>query len=74
MTMTKHYSIGYEPHQEECFTLPLLNDLSRCSANNWRCRYAIPAGSSGVYCCHPNHSDFRLTANIDSPRQVAAPV
>ena len=72
MTMTKHYSSGYEPHQEECFTEPLKNNLSRCSTTNWRCRYAIPAGSSGVYCYHPNHSDFRVKANADVPRNIPA--
>lgn len=59
---------GSEPNTKQCRTERIVDDLSRCLANNAKCKYALPAGSTSTYCLHPAHGDFENTVFLDTPR------
>lgn len=52
---------GSEPNLDACTTEFLVDDFSRCLANNSACKYAIPAGSTSSYCIHPDHARLHST-------------
>jgi hypothetical protein len=52
---------GSEPNLNACATEVLVDDFSRCLANNSACRYAIPAGSTSSYCIHHDHARLHRT-------------
>jgi len=58
-----------EPNFDNCRTERIVDGLSRCLANNSKCKYALPAGSTTTYCMHGDNSNFQSTAILDAPQQ-----
>ena len=58
-----------EPNLDACRTERIVDGLSRCLANNSKCRYSLPAGSTTTYCMHRDNSNFKSTAILDAPQQ-----
>ncbi len=47
---------GLEPDTNKCCTEEITSDLYRCTNNNRKCKYGLPAGTTSTYCLH---ADFR---------------
>ncbi len=67
MATSKHDLARSEPNVAECRTECIVEGLSRCLAKNFRCVYALPAGSTTTYCMHRDNMKFRRTSFLDSP-------
>ncbi len=49
---------GVEPDTSKCCTEEIISDLYRCSNNNRKCEYGLPAGTTSTYCLHPEFKKF----------------
>jgi len=49
---------GQEPDTGKCCTEEIISDLYRCSNNNRKCKYGLPAGTTSTYCLHPDFRKF----------------
>ena len=49
---------GLEPDTNKCCTEEIISDLYRCSNNNRKCKYGLPAGTTSTYCLHPDFRKF----------------
>ncbi len=69
MATSRRDSTRSEPDLHTCRTERIVDGLSRCLANDSKCRYALPAGSTTTYCMHRDNRHFQSTAILDAPRQ-----
>jgi hypothetical protein len=62
MTVQFDEIASVEPDIDTCCTEEIISDLSRCSGNNRRCKYGLPAGATSTYCLHPDFRKFLVSA------------